>query len=375
MRVSVIPTITEYAWGAPGHCMEALVDELYNLGHTIQWFIAPIDKNNKAVTKARLRGIRIHELPPSPKNYTRLIRARHGIDRFIHGTKSLTKLVCDFRPDFLYVNQGGTWDGAYGHLSDTLSLYPGRYAIISHLSSEYERCYNMLDIKKRSALFSNAKAVFFPSEWCHRIVEIQLAETLKNAKLFRYPHRFHFEELDFPISGSMARIAFVGRLDVFHKGLDLALQALSILKQKQLAFHFTLYGEGPDKSYLISLSRYLGLEKSITFAGYSQDLKAVWESNHMLLMPSRMEGCAVALTEAMGFGRVVLTTPVGGANELIHDSVTGYIAKAPQSQLIADKLIDAFSNKQRWPEIGRNAFTAVSALIPNNPAKAFLTCL
>lgn len=375
MRVTVIPTITGYAWGAPGHCMEVLVEELFSLGHTIQWFIAPIDMDNKAVAKARLRGIQVLELPASPKKYKKLIRARRKVDQLINGTRSLKELVCNFSPDFIYINQGGTWDGAYDHFADTLSYYPGRYAVISHLCSEYDRCYNLIDIKRRSLFFSNAKSVFFPSEWCRGIVEMQLAETIDNAKSFRYPHRYRFDVLDFPVSTSLVRIAFVGRLDVFHKGLDLALKALSTFKQNQHAFRFTLYGEGPDKPYLLSLVKHLGLEENIVFAGYAQDLKLVWESNHMLLMPSRMEGCAVALTEAMGFGRVVLTTPVGGATELIRDGVNGYIAEAPHSRLIADKLIYAVSNKQDWAEIGRNACKAVSAFIPDNPAKAFITCL
>ncbi|MEI6491228.1 MAG: hypothetical protein WCO94_01680 [Verrucomicrobiota bacterium] len=51
MKVCVIPTIRDYPWGAPGHCMGELVQTLLEAGHEVLWFVAPIDWENADVAK------------------------------------------------------------------------------------------------------------------------------------------------------------------------------------------------------------------------------------------------------------------------------------------------------------------------------------
>lgn len=53
MKVTVIPTITAFPWGAPGHCMAALVEELLEAGHKVQWFVAAIDLAHPGFAEGR----------------------------------------------------------------------------------------------------------------------------------------------------------------------------------------------------------------------------------------------------------------------------------------------------------------------------------
>lgn len=355
--------------------MGELVMELITAGHEVQWFVAPIDGGHPSVLKARELGVKVYKLPAAPKNYVRLKGIRRSLDRILNGESLLYAQMNRFSPDFLFINQGGTWCGTDEQYAKSLALMRNRYAIIVHLNSHYDSATTEKAIRERRALFANAKTVYFPSKWCQQIAEMQIASPVNNACMFRYPHRFSFEPLPWPENSRVAKIAFVGRLDTFHKGIDLCLESLKIARLGGYCFSCTIYGDGSDLFYLKSLVRYFGLEDMVFFAGHTSDIKNIWLKNEILFLPSRMEGCSVALTEAMGFGRPVITTAVGGAPELIEDGRNGYLALAPEVTLISRKLIEALDNRTLWPQVGYLAYKKIANLFPPKPASIFLRSL
>ena len=56
--------------------------------------------------------------------------------------------------------------------------------------------------------------------------------------------------------------------------------------------------------------------KNVHFRGHVNDIRAIWEQNHLLVLPSRYEGLPLALVEAMWCGRPAVVTDVGGNAEL-----------------------------------------------------------
>ena len=374
MRVTIIPTITAFPWGAPGHCMGALVEELLEVGHSVQWFVAPIDLANPEVVRLQARGALVEKLPREPKGYVRAASLRRKVDRLLGGEKRLVESVKGFRPDFIYLNQGGTWCGAHGQFFDAIEEFTGRFAVICHLN-RHQAAFDAEHLRRARWMVDRAAAVYFPSAWTRNLAETQVAQAIQGARTFSYPHRFDFSRaLEFP-KFNEARIAFVGRLDVYHKGLELALLALARAKEDGGKFRFTLYGDGPDRPYLHALVQRLGLQDCVTFAGYSADLATIWQSNEILLLPSRHEGCAVAMTEAMGFGRPVIATAVGGAPEWVEDGVTGFLAAAPEETLVFGALRRALAQRERWKEMGEAAHLTFKERMPERPARVFLEAL
>jgi glycosyltransferase involved in cell wall biosynthesis len=374
MKVTVIPTITAYPWGAPGHCMGALVDELLDAGHEVQWFVAPIDLDNPEVQRRKVRCARFGVLPPPAPNYLRWAAARRMIWSWRTGKKTLADEVDAFNPDHIFVNQGGMLCGLQKSFAEVLQSRAGAYSLICHLNQEGPPL-SSAELEKAQDLLSRAKAVFVNSSYMRDLAKIQLASNLPNARHYHLPHRFDFPApLPWPAEAE-AKIAFVGRLDAFHKGLDLALCALRELRNEGLQFRFTLFGDGPDRDYLGRLARYLGLGNEVIFAGYADGVQKVWEENEILLMPSRHEGCAVAMTEAIGFGRPIVSTAVGGAPEWIEEGVTGFLAAAPSVGLVAEALRRAMAKRDSWRQMGEVAHRKFKATMPERPARVFLEAL
>jgi glycosyltransferase involved in cell wall biosynthesis len=375
MRVTVIPTITAYPWGAPGHCMGALVEELADAGHEVQWFVALIDRDHAEVRRLRPRCADFHLLPAAPAISSRLAEwCRRWLPRSGR-ERCLTDMIDSFDPQHIFINQGGMWCALHRHdLATLLAKRPHAYSLICHLNTERPP-FDPRSAPPAASLLAMAKRVFVNSAYMLDLAKSQMATDFPNARHYHLPHRFDFPEpLPWPVHAE-ARIAFVGRLDAFHKGLDLALCALKELKDEGSPFRFTIYGDGPDREYLCRLVQYLGLGNEVIFAGYAESVHKVWEQNELLFMPSRHEGCAVAMTEAIGFGRPVVATAVGGAPEWIEDGVTGFLAAAPTVSLAANALRRAMSERSRWPEMGQAAHAKFKQTMPERPAKVFLEAL
>ena len=75
----------------------------------------------------------------------------------------------------------------------------------------------------------------------------------------------------------------------------------------------------------------------------------------MMLLPSRFEGCSIAMMEAALCGRPVLATPVGGVDEWIVDGETGFVAKDISQAALVDALRRAWLARADWAQMGSAA--------------------
>lgn len=111
--------------------------------------------------------------------------------------------------------------------------------------------------------------------------------------------------------------------------------------------------------------------KNVVFKGYVSDVADIWKTNHLLVLPSRVEGQALALIEAMWCYRGAVVTDVGGAKELVIDGETGFIADLPTVGHIDKALEKAWSMRDQWENIGRNAGRKVRNIYQDHPVASF----
>lgn len=134
------------------------------------------------------------------------------------------------------------------------------------------------------------------------------------------PHRYGAN----PERSYAKRLLFVGRLDAV-KGVPLLLEAVAAVKDAHPEIHLTVVGDGPIRGDLEAQARAQGVPAE--FVGYkSQDeVAALLDSHDMLILPSFAEGVPVVLMEAMAARLPVITTRVGGVQELVEDGVSGAV--------------------------------------------------
>ena len=121
-------------------------------------------------------------------------------------------------------------------------------------------------------------------------------------------------------------IGFMGRLSP-EKGADILLQAVSILKQKNIAVKLKIGGAGAEELPLRHLTEKLEIAEQVEFCGWvSKEGKADFFAGiDVLCVPSHLESFGLVVLEAWGFGVPVIASEVDGLAEIIAKGETGLL--------------------------------------------------
>ena len=129
------------------------------------------------------------------------------------------------------------------------------------------------------------------------------------------------------------RLFSAGRI-VHQKGLDLALRALSGLKD--LDWEWRIAGDGPQSDFLKLLAHELGIADRVHFLGWQSrgQLIGHYQWSNLFLFPSRHEGMPNAVLEAMASGLPVIASRIAGSEELVVDGETGFLFPSEDVDLL-----------------------------------------
>ena len=142
------------------------------------------------------------------------------------------------------------------------------------------------------------------------------------------------------------RFLTVARL-IPRKGLDCLIDAFGLLHRERVEAELTIVGGGDFEDKLSAQARSLGLRDRIDFRGElpHDDLPAVYAEHDVFVLPSLNEGMSNAVLEAMAAGLPVVTTPTGGAHELL-DGAALFVAKRNPAE-IASRLAELINDPHR----------------------------
>jgi glycosyltransferase involved in cell wall biosynthesis len=117
-------------------------------------------------------------------------------------------------------------------------------------------------------------------------------------------------------------VIYVGRL-LSHKNVDVLIEAIGLLVNKQPQIKCIIIGRGPEEAALHTLNQQLGLQNNIQFMNNIEDIDDVYalmKSSKVFVLPSTREGFGIVVLEANACGLPVITTnhPDNAAKNLIH---------------------------------------------------------
>lgn len=135
------------------------------------------------------------------------------------------------------------------------------------------------------------------------------------------------------------KIVTVARLH-WIKGLDYTLEALAIVKQKGIQFHYTIIGEGQEKERLQFLVHQLKLGNEVTFAGKlnPEEVKNELQTAEIYLQYSHQEGFCNAVLEAQAMGKICIVSDADGLKENVIDTLTGFVVLKRNPLYLASKI-------------------------------------
>jgi glycosyltransferase involved in cell wall biosynthesis len=138
-------------------------------------------------------------------------------------------------------------------------------------------------------------------------------------------------------------VGMVGRL-VPIKDAPTFLQAARRVQAERPDVRFALVGDGDERPALERLSREVGLDGAMHFAGWRSDLRPVYGDLDVVVNASRNEGTPVALIEAMAAGRPVVATRVGGTPDLLGEGERGRLVPPGDPDALAGAILETLTH-------------------------------
>ena len=150
-------------------------------------------------------------------------------------------------------------------------------------------------------------------------------------------------------------IIYVGRL-IPHKNVEDLIKVVYRLKTDFPNIKLKIIGDGPQKDFLINLTRKLGLENHILFLGqlskYENVIREI-KSSEFLVLPSSREGFGMVLAEANACYKPVIAYKTGGVIDVIENNKNGFLIQEKNLDALTDKIYFLLNNKDIAKEMGK----------------------
>ncbi|MFN8632548.1 MAG: glycosyltransferase [Chloroflexota bacterium] len=152
----------------------------------------------------------------------------------------------------------------------------------------------------------------------------------------------------------------LGRLTE-QKGQRALLQTVARLLPSIPSLYLFLAGIGPLREQLEAEAAALGIADRVRFLGLRRDRATLYAAMDAFVLPSRWEGLSLALVEAMGAGRAVVATAVGGNPEVVTDGRTGLLIPSGDADALTDALASLAADPERRAALGEAAASEARA--------------
>lgn len=275
------------------------------------------------------------------------------------------------RPSLLVISQGNNTEGLEWMRLATQLQIP--FVTLTHLVVEgvWPGLSDSLMLEL-IRLYESAAQNYFVSDYVRKQHERLLAASFFNTSLIDNPFTKSIQEADaFPaVQDGIYRVALIGRLEAYHKGLDILIEVIRRPHWQARPIHFSLYGTGPHVEWLKRMIHRYAL-KNVRVHDHVERIDQIWRTHHLLAMPSRMEGQSLTLLESMHFARPAVLTQVGGVDQLVEDGMTGFVCEYPHPDAFDQALERAWHARADWEQMGLRAQQRASLMLDTDPVTSF----
>lgn len=152
------------------------------------------------------------------------------------------------------------------------------------------------------------------------------------------------------------------------KGVDVLLQALRVLKDRNISVKCLQIGggsselNGEDSQQLKNLCADLELDDIVEWIGITNRVNDYLYQADIYCQPSRSEAMCLSIAEAMGCGLPIVATDVGGTAEMVKDGVNGFLNISDNPTVLADNLERLLINEDLRKCMGNNSLKRLDEL-------------
>lgn len=177
-----------------------------------------------------------------------------------------------------------------------------------------------------------------------------------------------------PLKKRRKDIVFLGRL-VSQKGVDLLIEALSILKNLGKYYQTTIIGNGPEKERLEQFVQKSELDELITFPGKKtgEELVGLLNDHKLMVIPSReQEGFGIVALEGLASGCLVIGADSGGIKDAIGEC--GLLFPVGDVKAISKTIAHILESPETWADYQKHYNQHLANFEKLRSSKLLLSC-
>lgn len=155
-------------------------------------------------------------------------------------------------------------------------------------------------------------------------------------------------------------LLFIGRYDIYFKGLDVLLEAVLKIKSFMIENNMILrlYGKGVEKDriFIEEYIRKNDLMQVVSYNGpiFSEEKIKKYCEASIFIQTSRSEGQPMGILEAMSCYLPLIVTPGTTMATTVKEHDLGYVTEL-DADSVGKVIIEAYKNKDKLPELAINA--------------------
>jgi glycosyltransferase involved in cell wall biosynthesis len=139
---------------------------------------------------------------------------------------------------------------------------------------------------------------------------------------------------------------------VEQKGVDVAIDALTRVRERHSDAHLVVLGDGPLRDELAALAARRGVGAAVSFPGRVGDVAWWLRRTAVVVHPARWEGFGLALLEAMLCARPIVASAVSSIPEIVVDGETGLLVPPDDPFALADAVSGLLDDPARAAALG-----------------------
>jgi glycosyltransferase involved in cell wall biosynthesis len=166
------------------------------------------------------------------------------------------------------------------------------------------------------------------------------------------------------LPGDAVRILCVANFFPYKGHTDLVEAAARVIPRFPAAYFLLAGRDSGELAMVTAHIEALGLGRNVLVIGERGDISTLLGSASFLVHPSHEEGFSNTILEAMGAGKAVVATDVGGIPEAVEEGVTGILVPPRNPQRLAEAMLSLLENPARARAMGEAGQKRVRDLFP-----------
>lgn len=153
-------------------------------------------------------------------------------------------------------------------------------------------------------------------------------------------------------------VLFLGRIDIYHKGLDILVEAFENIAEKIKGLDLVIAGGGKDKEKLKDLIGESKVRKRIKFIGRVTDReekRKLLSEALFVCMPSRFEAWPLVPIEVAACGKAMIATKIPGNWDIIKDGKTGILIRPDDVESLCKSMLKLIEDAKLRKKLGNDA--------------------